>query len=405
MKKIICDICGGNSFIKEGDYFVCQECGTKYTSAQIKEMMVEVDDIDTSNETIKPSSASAAPSSQRAESILAIARAAMDGKNYQEAESNCNKAIEADVNNYTAWFTKGEVIGCQTTLDKSRIVEAAHVLRKAVELAPKEEKGNLIEKADSMIIEWGESISSELKDLKTDTKVNTGNRFMDDAKAVREALTIVAGGDTPVDKVNAFDNKIMAVMTDTAESKIRGAEKVYDMFKTPTDKDKMVYALVVLDGVGLLQEAAKIQRAGGALEDVLFKYDFICDTCLNASTKGPVQNMSQFLELANEMMKARKVTASLIKKNEEKERNKEEENKEARIKEYWKNHTEEKNALDLELSELNQEKEIVFREIITLKEDQVSENTEKKKELIARLDSIIERYYEIEESFTNVGRA
>ena len=32
MKKIVCELCDGTEFVKEGGMFVCQGCGTKYTA-------------------------------------------------------------------------------------------------------------------------------------------------------------------------------------------------------------------------------------------------------------------------------------------------------------------------------------------------------------------------------------
>lgn len=41
MKALICEICGGNELVKDGDYFVCQYCGCKYTLEDAKKMLVE----------------------------------------------------------------------------------------------------------------------------------------------------------------------------------------------------------------------------------------------------------------------------------------------------------------------------------------------------------------------------
>ena len=41
MKALVCELCGGNDFVKEGDFFVCQSCGTKYSSEDAKKMMIE----------------------------------------------------------------------------------------------------------------------------------------------------------------------------------------------------------------------------------------------------------------------------------------------------------------------------------------------------------------------------
>ena len=41
MKALVCELCGSNDFVKEGDFFVCQSCGTKYSSEDAKKMMIE----------------------------------------------------------------------------------------------------------------------------------------------------------------------------------------------------------------------------------------------------------------------------------------------------------------------------------------------------------------------------
>lgn len=41
MKALVCELCGGNEFVKDGDFFVCQNCGIKYSTDDAKKMMVE----------------------------------------------------------------------------------------------------------------------------------------------------------------------------------------------------------------------------------------------------------------------------------------------------------------------------------------------------------------------------
>ncbi|MBP1544477.1 MAG: hypothetical protein J6A16_10315 [Oscillospiraceae bacterium] len=43
MKALVCELCGGNEFVKENSLFVCQNCGTKYSAEDAKKIMVEVD--------------------------------------------------------------------------------------------------------------------------------------------------------------------------------------------------------------------------------------------------------------------------------------------------------------------------------------------------------------------------
>ena len=54
MKAIICEMCSGHDFIKDGDYYVCQSCGTKYTIESAKKLMMEIEGkVDVSGSTIQ----------------------------------------------------------------------------------------------------------------------------------------------------------------------------------------------------------------------------------------------------------------------------------------------------------------------------------------------------------------
>lgn len=45
MKKIVCEICEGNDFIKENGVFICQGCGCKYSAEEVKSMLQISDDV------------------------------------------------------------------------------------------------------------------------------------------------------------------------------------------------------------------------------------------------------------------------------------------------------------------------------------------------------------------------
>ena len=42
MKLIKCELCGSNQLVKQGDYFVCQFCGTKYAPEAAKKLIVDI---------------------------------------------------------------------------------------------------------------------------------------------------------------------------------------------------------------------------------------------------------------------------------------------------------------------------------------------------------------------------
>ena len=41
VRAIVCELCGSNELIKDGDVFVCQHCGTKYTTEEARKLLVE----------------------------------------------------------------------------------------------------------------------------------------------------------------------------------------------------------------------------------------------------------------------------------------------------------------------------------------------------------------------------
>lgn len=44
MKRMICELCECNEFVKDGGMFICQGCGTKYTLAEAKALMQECEE-------------------------------------------------------------------------------------------------------------------------------------------------------------------------------------------------------------------------------------------------------------------------------------------------------------------------------------------------------------------------
>lgn len=143
MKKIVCELCEGMEFAKEGGMFVCQGCGTKYTAEEAKGMMREV-------EGAAPVSTGAPvgvpvgnPNQQQIDNLLVLASNAFESSNNQETEGYCNKIIELDVTCYKAWLLKGQAIGWQSTYGNPRVDEGANAMRKAYDFAPEEEKENV----------------------------------------------------------------------------------------------------------------------------------------------------------------------------------------------------------------------------------------------------------------------
>ena len=73
MNALVCELCGSHDVIKQDGYFVCQQCGTKYTVEEAKKII----GADKSDETVK------IDRSSETEKLLVLARRAREilGKN------------------------------------------------------------------------------------------------------------------------------------------------------------------------------------------------------------------------------------------------------------------------------------------------------------------------------------
>ena len=165
MKKIVCELCEGTDFVKDGGMFVCQGCGTKYTAEEAKSMMREVEGATPVSGGAPAMSAPMGNSNQQQiENLLVLAANAFESGNNKETEGYCNKVIELDVTCYKAWLLKGQAIGWQSTYGRPRVEEGANAMRKAVDFAPEEEKDSVARQAITAICRICTAIHSLAKE-------------------------------------------------------------------------------------------------------------------------------------------------------------------------------------------------------------------------------------------------
>lgn len=119
MKAMRCELCGSTEIIKDGDFFVCQSCGMKYTLENARNMMVEVEGVVEVKGTVKQDR------SEELLRLLELARGGIDSSNFKDAESYAMRALEIDLNNGKAWAIKAEAIDWQMTLADNRAAESA----------------------------------------------------------------------------------------------------------------------------------------------------------------------------------------------------------------------------------------------------------------------------------------
>lgn len=96
MKALVCELCGGNDFLKENDFFVCQNCGTKYTAEDAKKMMVEG--------TVDVQGTVRVDNSDFVQKFLMNARRAKQKEDWEETEKYYNMVEQNDPTNIEAIF-------------------------------------------------------------------------------------------------------------------------------------------------------------------------------------------------------------------------------------------------------------------------------------------------------------
>lgn len=138
MKQLTCELCESTDFVKQDGFFICQGCGTKYSLAEAKQLMM--------GDSAPASDAPAAPkpgNSAVVENYLTMAESALDANNNAEAETYSNKVLELDPTNAKAWEIKGKAAGWQSKTNNSRLGEAMNAFMMAVEYASDEDKADM----------------------------------------------------------------------------------------------------------------------------------------------------------------------------------------------------------------------------------------------------------------------
>lgn len=387
MKKIVCDLCESTEFTKEGGFFICQGCGTKYSLEEAKSMMREVEGSAPVSAGVPVTAVPMGnPNQQQIDNILVLATTAYEAQNYAEAENYCNQAVVLDAMCYKAWNLKGKAVGWQSKIDNLRIEEAAHSFCKAIDFAPEEEKEELKTQAVEELKKLGLALISLRKNRfggSPDSKELEG--FKSDRKVMLDSLLVLLSHGNAVGMPEGYLDQIATMMNEAAVAATNMARKAWSGVEHPSEKDLVTY----LDWMGniesLLRQAidasddddeSDVQRYKNliiVLEDPIGKYSYkrewvsyaseyrwFKDKCLNDQAVS--LRRKQVQECKDKIAAIEKATAE----KKAAEAKKAEEEKQARIKAYWEAHAEEKAALEAEQKELEAKKDKLVTEIAGL---------------------------------------
>lgn len=134
MKVLKCEVCNSTSLLKDGDVFICQDCGAQYSLDIVKKMVQDK----SSAEKVKKSNSES--NDGKIENYLTLAKGEREGGNLYNAEAYCNKVLELDPCNYKAYIIKGHVVCGSSSLEDDKLDVAMNLYKKGLQYAPKNEK-------------------------------------------------------------------------------------------------------------------------------------------------------------------------------------------------------------------------------------------------------------------------
>lgn len=360
MKKIVCDLCECTEFTKEGGFFICQGCGTKYSLEEAKSMMKEVEgSAPVSSGTPVASVLLGNPNQQQLDNILVLATTAYEASNYKEAENYCNRAIELDVMAYKAWFLKAKAVGWSSKTGNLRIEEAAHSFCKAIDFAPVEEKEDVKKQSIEELKQLGLALASLRKNNFIRTiAADEVDGFSADMKVLIESLTVLLAHGNAISMPEGYLESIANIMAEGAKSALANVKKVYDG-KLGNFETKMDYTLK-LNTIRILYRKS-IEICDDDEDSDLPRYKALRDLLNDGSYMVMMYLVGGKIkaEFEQDKRECDNKIAELEKKLADKkatEARKAEEEKQARIKAYWEAHADEKASLESEKKSLEDKK-------------------------------------------------
>lgn len=179
MKRLVCEICGSSELIKQDDRYICQACGTNYTTEEAKKLLVEISgSVDISGSTVKVDNSSLVQRS------LENARRAKSKEDWEECEKYYNTVEQHDPKNIEALFYSSYSKAKMSMVESDRFKreQKINVLKKTISViddnydpSPEkyEEQKKLIEQinADLMALVNG----SFVYNIKTHNNVTTND--------------------------------------------------------------------------------------------------------------------------------------------------------------------------------------------------------------------------------------
>lgn len=169
MKKIVCEMCGSNDFVKKEGFFCCENCGTKYTVEEARKMMIEG--------TVEVTGTVSIDTSKKDSALLEVIKTAMDSRNYSEVYELSSQLLTNNATFWEAWFYKGAA-ACFVSADKYQ--ETLTCFDKAYSICPDDKKESLKGKIVDSVVTVSEALVKHYCDIfQNNPSGNNAGKLMD----------------------------------------------------------------------------------------------------------------------------------------------------------------------------------------------------------------------------------
>lgn len=214
MKKLTCEMCGGNDLIKKDGMYVCETCGTKYSVEEAKKMMIE-GVVDVSGSTVSVDSLASA------ENYYKMAESEYELNKYKETIDYCNKVIAIEFNNHKAWLLKGKA----SRLKHDDVKEYMDCFIKALDFASEDDK-ELVKTEASKFLEDTTLKLLEKRCSDIEAPLHADTLYHDDTlNEINDTKTIIQLFLDKYDiSVNDFRNKVSKMLIDVS---VKRWDKIY----------------------------------------------------------------------------------------------------------------------------------------------------------------------------------
>ncbi len=135
MKAIVCEMCSSHDIVKKDGMYICESCGTKYTTEEAKKMMVDI-----TGSTVK------IDTSDKLKNMYEVARRAKDDNNAETAAKYYDMILMEDPSSWEATFYSSYFTAMQTKI--MNIASAAYKVKNSAVTAIQMIKDNVTDEAE-----------------------------------------------------------------------------------------------------------------------------------------------------------------------------------------------------------------------------------------------------------------